>query len=46
MAEVTICNLRKSTEPPRLFGLDVDIKNGEFVVLVGPSIVVNQLCFG
>ena len=38
MAEVTIRNLRKSYGTTEVIhGLDVDIKNGEFVVLVGPS---------
>ena len=38
MAEVTIRNLRKSYGNTEVIhGLDVDIKNGEFVVLVGPS---------
>ena len=39
MAEVTIRNLRKSYGTTEVIhGLDVDIKNGEFVVLVGPSV--------
>ena len=38
MAEVTIRNLRKSYGTTEVIhGLDVDIENGEFVVLVGPS---------
>ena len=38
MAAVTIRNLRKSYGTTEVIhGLDVDIKNGEFVVLVGPS---------
>ena len=38
MAEVTIRNLKKSYGTTEVIhGLDVDIKNGEFVVLVGPS---------
>ncbi len=38
MAEVTIRDLRKSYGAhPVVHGVDVDIRNGEFVVLVGPS---------
>ena len=38
MAEVTIRELRKSYDGTQVIhGLDVDIADGEFVVLVGPS---------
>jgi len=38
MAEVTIRNLRKSYDTTEVIhGVDVDIADGEFVVLVGPS---------
>ena len=38
MAEVTIRDLKKSYDDLQvLHGLDIDIHDGEFVVLVGPS---------
>jgi len=38
MAQVTVRNLRKSFGPVQIIhGVDVDIGDGEFVVLVGPS---------
>ena len=38
MAEVSVRQLRKSYgDTPVIHGIDVDIADGEFVVLVGPS---------
>ena len=47
MAVVTIRNLRKSFGTVEvLHGVSIDIQEGEFVVLVGPSGAASRRCCG
>ena len=46
MADLTITNVNKFYDKTQvLFDVNLDIKDGEFIVLVGPSGCVNQLFF-